>query len=113
MKQTGVFNPAFGIEKFGIKNANSVAYNLEAPALYEESLARKEAILAAGGAIVAETGVHTGRSPKDKFTVRDANVENDVWWGNNAAMSPEHFETLLQDMLAHAASMPPASQAMP
>ena len=103
MKQTGVFNPAFGIEKFGIKNANSVAYNLEAPALYEESLARKEAILAAGGAIVAETGVHTGRSPKDKFTVRDANVENDVWWGNNAAMLPEHFEILLQDMLAHAA----------
>ena len=103
MKQTGVFNSAFGVEKFGISKAASVAYNLEAPALYEQSLSRKEAVLATGGAIVAETGVHTGRSPKDKFTVRDANVEKDVWWGINQAMTPEHFEVLLQDMLAHTA----------
>ena len=44
MQQTGVFNPSYGVEKFGLEGARSVAYNLEAPALYEESLARKEAI---------------------------------------------------------------------
>jgi phosphoenolpyruvate carboxykinase (ATP) len=99
MKQTGTFNPSFGIDKFGLKGVESVAYNLEAPMLYEESIRRDEAVIAPGGAIVAETGVHTGRSPKDKFTVRDATTEKAVWWENNAAMSPEHFETLLQDFI--------------
>ncbi len=101
MTETGVFNPAFDIEKSGLKNVRSVAYNLEAPMLYEETLRRSEASIAAGGAIVAETGVHTGRSPKDKFTLRDATTEKAVWWGNNQAMSQEHFDLLLQDMLKH------------
>ena len=100
MQQTGTFNPGFGVDKFGIKGAKSVAYNLDAPMLYEESIRRGEAVIAPGGAIVAETGVHTGRSPQDKFTVRDANVENDVWWDINKGMKPESFELLLQDMLA-------------
>lgn len=103
MQQTGTFNPAFGIDKFGIKDAISVAYNLEAPMLYEEAIGRNEAVIAPGGAIVAETGVHTGRSPLDKFTVRDANVEKEVWWDINQAMTPAHFELLLKDMLAHCA----------
>ena len=71
MKQTGIFNPSFTVENFGFKNLNSVAYNLEAPMLYEESLRRSEAVLVPGGAINAETGIHTGRSPKDKHTVRE------------------------------------------
>ena len=99
MKQTGTFNASYGIDKFGLKGVRSVAYNLEAPMLYEESLRREEAVLAPGGAIVAETGIHTGRSPKDKFTVRDANTDKAVWWENNNAMSPEHFETLLADFM--------------
>ena len=97
MKQTGIFNPSFGIDQFGLKGVNSVAYNLEAPMLYEESIRRNESVIAPGGAIVAETGVHTGRSPKDKFTVRDATTETAVWWGNNNAMSVEHFNVLLED----------------
>jgi len=99
MKQTGTFNASYGIDKFGLKGVRSVAYNLEAPMLYEESLRREEAVLAPGGAIVAETGIHTGRSPKDKFTVRDANTDKAVWWENNNAMLPEHFETLLADFM--------------
>ena len=100
MKQSGTFNASFGIDAFGLEGVRSVAYNLEAPMLYEESLRRDEAVIAPGGAIVAETGVHTGRSPKDKFTVRDAMTDTAVWWGNNNAMSPAHFETLLADFRA-------------
>jgi phosphoenolpyruvate carboxykinase (ATP) len=103
MQQTGTFNPAYGVDKFGIKGAKNVYYNLEAPMLYEESIRRGEAVIAPGGSIVAETGVHTGRSPADKFTVRDANVEKDVWWDINKAMEPAKFDLLLQDMLAHCA----------
>jgi len=97
MKQTGVFNPAFGVDTFGLAGLKHVSYNLQAPRLYEESLRRNEAVLAAGGAIVAETGVHTGRSPRDKFVVRDAATENTVWWDNNGAMTSAQFDALYAD----------------
>ena len=51
---------------------------------------------------MAETGVHTGRSPKDKFIVRDSRTDPVVWWDNNGAITPANFETLLADMIAHA-----------
>lgn len=102
MDTIGVFNSAQGAETFGFRNLKRVYWNLEAPALYEQSLSRGETRLARGGALLAETGVHTGRSPKDKFVVRDATTENTVWWENNGSITPEHFETLLQDFLDHA-----------
>lgn len=102
MENVGVFNGAQGADTSGFTDLKRVYWNLEAPALYEQSLARGEAGLAEGGAIVAETGVHTGRSPKDKFVVRDESTENTVWWDNNGAITPAQFETLLQDFLAHA-----------
>ena len=70
-------------------------------ALYETAIRRGEGRVAKGGALVVETGQHTGRSARDKFTVRDAETENTVWWDFNASMSPEHFDTLLADFEAH------------
>lgn len=102
MDTIGQFNAAHGAEGFGFRKLKAVHWNLEAPQLYEEALHRGESQLARGGALCADTGSHTGRSPKDKFTVRDALTENTVWWDNNQAMSPEHFETLLADFLTHA-----------
>ncbi len=77
-------------------------WNLGAPQLYEHALRSHEAHIAAHGPLVADTGVHTGRSPKDKFVVRDANTDPIVWWDNNTPMSVEHFDVLLADFLAHA-----------
>jgi phosphoenolpyruvate carboxykinase (ATP) len=102
LQNIGVVNPAHGAEAFGFRNLSRVYWNLEAPALYEQSLQRKEARVASGGALVADTGVHTGRSPKDKFTVRDAATEDTVWWDNNGAIEPGHFDALLADFIAHA-----------
>ncbi|HEY8566758.1 MAG TPA: phosphoenolpyruvate carboxykinase [Beijerinckiaceae bacterium] len=102
METIGVFNDAQGPETFGFRNLKRVYFNLEAPALYEQSLARQEARLAAGGALLAETGIHTGRSPKDKFVVKDETTADSVWWDNNAAMTREHFDVLLADFLKHA-----------
>ena len=101
MNQTGAWNTANGIDKQGFGGARSVCYNLEAPMLYEESIRRSEAVLMPGGAINAETGIHTGRSPKDKFTVRDATTESKVWWGNNNSITSEQFDTLLADFQKH------------
>jgi len=98
----GVFNSAQGAETSGFRNLKRVYWNLEAPALYEQSLTRAETKLVKGGALLAETGVHTGRSPKDKFVVRDEGTESAVWWDNNGSITPAHFDTLLQDFLAHA-----------
>jgi phosphoenolpyruvate carboxykinase (ATP) len=98
----GVFNSAQDAEAFGFRNLKKVYWNLEAPALYEQSLIRNETKLVKGGALLAETGVHTGRSPKDKVVVRDDATETTVWWDNNGSVTPGHFDTLLQDFLAHA-----------
>jgi phosphoenolpyruvate carboxykinase (ATP) len=98
----GSFNTSHGPEAFGFRNLARVYWNLQAPRLYEEALQRREAVLAQGGALVAETGAHTGRSPKDKFIVRDAQTEDKVWWENNGGLTRDQFDTLLQDFIAHA-----------
>jgi phosphoenolpyruvate carboxykinase (ATP) len=102
MKQSGLFNKSFTLESFGFRDLGSVAYNLEAPMLYEEAIRRNEAVISPGGAINAETGIHTGRSPKDKFTVRDDFTESKIWWENNQSVSRENFDLLLSDLLEHA-----------
>jgi phosphoenolpyruvate carboxykinase (ATP) len=63
--------------------------------LYSHALARGEAQLAEGGPLVVDTGVHTGRSPKDKFIVREPGSESRIWWGDvNAEISEESFDRL-------------------
>ena len=102
MQEVGHFNQAFGAASFGFDKLKGVFYNLEAPRLYEEALKRNEAKIAAGGPLVAETGVHTGRSPKDKFVVEDDVTRDTIWWDNNGKMSKAHFDTLHADFLKHA-----------
>ncbi|MFG5117895.1 phosphoenolpyruvate carboxykinase [Methylobacterium sp. L1A1] len=102
MTQTGDFNAAHGPEAIGLRDLAAVHWNLETPRLYEEALKRGEAQLARGGALVATTGSHTGRSPKDKYVVRDAATENEIWWDNNGSITREQFSVLLEDFRAHA-----------
>ncbi len=103
MKELGVHNPENGVAALGLGEAAVVHYNLIESELYEESIRNGEADVTVDGALRAVTGQHTGRSPKDKFVVRDAHTENAIWWDNNKPLSPEHFEILHKDMLAHAA----------
>jgi phosphoenolpyruvate carboxykinase (ATP) len=102
MNEIGNRNSACGIDAAGLTGTGKVHYNLGAAELYEEAIRRGEARLTAHGALVAETGQHTGRSAKDKFVVRDAATEPHVWWDNNKPMSPAHFDALLADFTAHA-----------
>jgi len=80
--------------------AATVSANDIAPKLVAEALARREALLTVDGALSVKTGAFTGRSPKDKFIVRDALTADKVWWDNSGAMSPEHFDVLLEDVIA-------------
>jgi phosphoenolpyruvate carboxykinase (ATP) len=65
------------------------------PRLYTDALVRGEAKLAEGGALVVDTGRYTGRSPKDKFLVREPISEGRIWWGEtNQPLEEERFRGL-------------------
>ena len=73
---------AHGLEALGIVRSGRVHWNLSPAVLYETAIRRNEAILAAEGPLVARTGQHTGRSPHDKFTVKEPTTEKNVHWGD-------------------------------
>jgi len=97
----GRVNPAQKLDAQGLSGLGNVYYNLIEPALVEAAVSRGEGKLGRGGAFLVSTGQFTGRSPKDKFVVRTPSVEDSIWWENNAPMTPEAFDVLHQDMLAH------------
>ena len=79
-----------------------VHYNRGSALLVEQALHRDEGILAEHGALVVRTGRFTGRSAADKFTVRDAGTEDQVWWGRvNKPIAPAQFAELKHDFLTH------------
>jgi phosphoenolpyruvate carboxykinase (ATP) len=102
MSQDGRHPSAYGLENQGFRNLNAVHWNLTAPALYEAATLRGEGQVAKNGPFVTITGQHTGRSASDKFIVKDASSEAQVWWDNNKAMTPAHFEALFQSMMSYA-----------
>ncbi|MEZ5810288.1 MAG: phosphoenolpyruvate carboxykinase [Rhizobiaceae bacterium] len=101
MIESGTRNPDCNTGLANLTNPARVFYNLVEPELYEEAVGRGEARITAHGALVALTGLHTGRSAKDKFVVRDANTEDRLWWDNNKAMDPAAFDALHADFAAH------------
>ena len=102
MQHFGSFVGKYGVENHGIKNAGTVYWNLTTPMLYEQAVRRREGTIAHLGPLVVHTGDHTGRSPNDKFIVREPTSENDIWWGKvNRDISQEKFDNLLRKMLAY------------
>ena len=99
MSQDGRRGGAHGLENQGFRNLKTVHWNLSAPVLCEMALLRGEGHLAKDGPLVVLTGQHTGRSANDKFIVRDAASEKQVWWDNNKPMQPAHFDALYADMM--------------
>jgi phosphoenolpyruvate carboxykinase (ATP) len=91
---------ANGLEAHGIRNVERVYWNLSVPALYEEAVRRHEGLISAGGPLVCRTGQHTGRSPNDKFIVREPSSEDKVWWGKvNRPVEAKAFDALYERML--------------
>ena len=101
MTETGKKSIKSGLEALGINKVAECFWNLTPAELTEHALAAKEGVLAANGALMCDTGKFTGRSPKDKFTVKDAKTENSVWWGDiNIPFSTEQFDNLHNKMVA-------------
>jgi phosphoenolpyruvate carboxykinase (ATP) len=78
-----------------------VRWNLSPAALYEEAIRREEGLLAANGPLACRTGQHTGRSPNDKFVVREPSSDAHIAWGNvNRPMAPSQFDALHHEMIS-------------
>ncbi len=101
MQELGLKPTKNGLEMQGIKNAKEVCWNFSPAALVEEAIKNGEGVLSDTGALMSDTGRFTGRSPKDKFTVKDAKTENSVWWGNvNFPFDAAKFDALEAKMIA-------------
>lgn len=87
-----------------VDTRGKVFSNLTPAELVEHSLSRKEAFLSSTGALMADTGKFTGRSPQDRFIVLDEKTKNAVWWGDvNIPFDEEKFDSLLAKMKHHLA----------
>ena len=90
----------YGLENHGLAPSGAVHWNLSPARLYEEAFAQGDGELVHMGAISARTAPHTGRSPNDRFVVRDENSEEPVDWGKvNVPMSSEHYDALRADVV--------------
>ncbi len=93
-----------GLAARGIHTSKPVYWNLPAAVLYEHAVRRDEGVIAVEGPLVCRTGAHTGRSPNDKFVVREPSSEGHIWWGKvNKALEAAHFDVLKKDVLAYLA----------
>jgi phosphoenolpyruvate carboxykinase (ATP) len=97
-KRTG-----YELDNYGINETADVYWNLTTPELYEEIARRNEGIFSDHGALIVDTGEHTGRAAKDKAIVRDETSSDKVFWGEvNKEFSAEKFNALKERMMAHA-----------
>ena len=96
-------NTSYELDNYGIREPARVYWNLNTPELYEEIARRNEAVLSDHGALIVDTGEHTGRAAKDKAIVREPESENKVFWGDvNKDFSKEKFNALRERMMAYA-----------
>jgi phosphoenolpyruvate carboxykinase (ATP) len=99
-------NSSYGLENYGIKEPARVYWNLTTPELYEEIARRQEGVLSDHGALIVDTGEHTGRAAKDKAIVREPGSEDKVFWGDvNKDFPQAKFNALKERMMAHAAGL--------
>ncbi len=92
----------YTLEHHGLYNLRNIYWNQTPSALVEQIILRQEAILSGTGAVVVNTGRHTGRSPNDKFVIQYPPADPEIWWGKvNQPMAPEKFQLLLQKLRAY------------
>ncbi|MBN1200215.1 MAG: phosphoenolpyruvate carboxykinase (ATP) [Anaerolineae bacterium] len=98
---TDDYRSNYGLENHGFENLEREYWNLSTPALYEQVVRHREGVIAHLGALVVRTGDHTGRSPNDKFIVREPSSEDKIWWGSiNQDCTEQNFNDLHQRMMS-------------
>jgi phosphoenolpyruvate carboxykinase (ATP) len=107
MPVTTIRIPTKGLLKIGIRNTESIHYQLSPDELVQDTLRIGEGVLNDTGALVIRTGEFTGRSPKDKFTVKDETTADSIHWNEfNIPLEPKHFDTIFKKVTDHLNSLP-------
>src|SRR6266403_6244569 len=92
-------NSSTDLSRQGLEPRGEVHWNLIAPELFQAAARRNEGEFADMGPFVAVTTPHTGRSPNDKFVVKEPNSDKDVDWGRvNQPLTVEKYQLLLEDV---------------
>ncbi|MBN1383048.1 MAG: phosphoenolpyruvate carboxykinase (ATP) [Deltaproteobacteria bacterium] len=90
------------LEALGFKNVGNIYWNAATPQLYEEIVRRREGHIAHLGPVVVRTGHHMGRSPNDRFIVREPSSENKIWWGDiNKEIDEARFTQIFYRLQAY------------
>jgi phosphoenolpyruvate carboxykinase (ATP) len=100
MDEQGAFRSRHGLDRQGIVNATAW-WNLSTAALYEQAIARREGFVAHKGPLVVATGQYTGRSPNDKYVVRESGSEADIWWESARPFEPDRYQRLKARLTAY------------
>ena len=101
-KGTGPSKFATPLASHGLDPKGSVHWNLGWEELHEIAVDRGEATMTSHGVLLATTGERTGRSPNDRFIVKETGLADDVWWGEvNKSTSPGVFDNLLSKVQNH------------
>ena len=83
------------LKSIGIKASKKIHWNLSGLLLVTQTINRQQGILTSSGALACDTGEFTGRSPKDKYIVKDQKTADSIWWGDvNHPFAPEDFDSL-------------------
>ncbi len=99
-EEIGRKNTNYELSEYGIRNPAKVFWNLNADELYEIIEDRNEGIISKDGAVIVETGEHTGRSANDKFIVKESTSEDKIWWGKvNKPFSQDKFNDIKDRMM--------------
>jgi phosphoenolpyruvate carboxykinase (ATP) len=102
MNHVGIRPEGATLDYLGLKNLATAFWNLSPAELVEETISLEQGSLTSTGAIAIETGEFTGRSPKDKFIVKDSKTENSVWWSQfNIPFESAKFDRLFERMQAY------------
>lgn len=89
------------LEEYGIINAQ-IRYQLDPEHLHEITIEKEQGVEASSGALAVNTGEFTGRSPLDRFIVKDAITEDKVWWSHiNLPFEPDNFDSLYNKVVAY------------
>jgi phosphoenolpyruvate carboxykinase (ATP) len=101
MSDYNQFTKTISLEQYGITDAN-IKYQLPPEELHAISIEKGIGKETSSGALAVNTGKFTGRSPKDRFIVKDAITEDLIWWGDiNIPFEPNHFDKLYNKVTSY------------
>ncbi|HRW28970.1 MAG: phosphoenolpyruvate carboxykinase [Alphaproteobacteria bacterium] len=102
MNNVGKYVSSNGVENQKIKSDKNIYWNFGTELLYEHTIKAGLGHISKGGALVVETGQHTGRSANDKFMVDEPSSRDNIWWGKvNKAISEENFNKVEAKIIAY------------